>query len=197
MQTKQLTHAVGPLWEKATSLYYEVFPQWEREPIAEIERAINSGQSRCILLYKNDQVLGMSLTELYPSLSFALLGYLFIAPSHQGQGLGKMLCNELFDFFDSHPDFKWLLVEAESEPEGFYEQLGFFRLNFEYLSPHYDDMQSTPMALMCYFKFEQNQLSEYQACDIVEHIFLQSYYLKPNDPRLKIQRQRILSKEAL
>jgi GNAT superfamily N-acetyltransferase len=195
MQTKQLTHAEGPLWQEAIALYCDIFPQWEREPIVDIEQAINNGQYRCILLCKDNRVLGMSLTELYSPLSFAMLGYLFIAPHHQGKGLGKLLCNELFNFFDANADLKWLLVEAESGPEDFYKQLGFTTLNVEYLSPHYDSMQSAPMALMYLASSKQNPPSKYQLADIVEQIFLQSYYLMPDDPRLEQQRNRILSKE--
>ncbi|MEI6894137.1 MAG: GNAT family N-acetyltransferase [Colwellia sp.] len=197
MQIKQITHATGSYWNDAISLYCKVFPQWEREPIADIEQAINSGHSRCMVLHQDNQVLGMSLTELYPSFSFAMLGYLFIAPSHQGKGLGKLLCHNLFDFFQADIDLKWLFVEAESGPEVFYARLGFTALNIKYLSPHYNNDQSTPMALMYLAKPEQNSPSKYQVCDIVEHIFLQSYYLMPTDPRLEQQRQRILSKEYL
>jgi len=195
MQTRQLTHAEGPLWQEAIALYCDIFPQWEREPIVDIEQAINNGQSRCILLCKDNRVLGMSLTELYSPLSFAMLGYLFIAPHHQGKGLGKLLCNELFNFFDANADLKWLLVEAESGPEDFYKQLGFTTLNVEYLSPHYDNMQSTPMALMYHASSKHPPPSKYQLADIIEQIFLQSYYLMPDDPRLEQQRNRILSKE--
>lgn len=195
MQTKQLTHAEGPLWQEAIALYCDIFPQWEREPIVDIEQAINNGQYRCILLCKDNRVIGMSLTELYSPLSFAMLGYLFIAPHHQGKGLGKLLCNELFNFFDANADLKWLLVEAESGPEEFYKQLGFTTLNVEYLSPHYDSMQSAPMALMYHASSKQNPPSKYQLADIVEQIFLQSYYLMPDDPRLEQQLNRILSKE--
>lgn len=195
MQIKQLTQASGPLWQQTIDLYCEVFPQWEREPVAEIAQAINNGQSRCMLLYHKDRVLGASLTELYPQLSFALLGYLFIAPKQQGQGFGKRLCSELFDFFDSNSDLKWLLVEAEAGPEAFYKKLGFHTLAFEYLSPHYDDMQSTPMALM--LRKKHSQLSKHQLCSIVEHIFLESYYLAADDLRLKQQRKQILTKEEL
>lgn len=197
MQTKQLTRAEGPLWQEAVALYCEVFPKWEREPVSELELAVNSGQSRCVVLCQGSRVRGVSITEIYQPLSFAMLGYLFIAPSHQGQGLGQRLCHELFDFFDTHSDLKWLLVEAESGPEGFYKQLGFTTLNIEYLSPHYDDAQSTPMALMHHAKPLQPAPSKTQLWNIVEHIFEQSYYLKPDDPRLALQRQRILAKEDL
>lgn len=197
MQIKQLAQAKGLFWQQAIDLYCEVFPQWEREPVAEIAQAIDSGQSRCIILCNEDRVIGMSLTELYPRLSFALLGYLFIAPEHQGQGLGKRLCTELFDFFESRSDLKWLLVEAEAGPERFYENLGFHRLDVDYLSPHYDDMLSTPMALMLRTKPNHSQLSKQQLCDIVEHIFSESYYLTDDDPRLEQQRSLILTKEEL
>ncbi|WOT05989.1 GNAT family N-acetyltransferase [Shewanella youngdeokensis] len=197
MLTKQITHAVGPLWEQAMSLYCDVFPQWEREPIAAIEQAVNSGESRCILLCKDEQVLGMSLTEIYPTLSFAMLGYLFIAPDYQGQGLGKRLCHELFDFFGAHYSLKWLLVEAESGPEAFYQKLGFTKFNVEYLSPHYDDADSSPMALMYRSKPNQGKPSAIELSNIVEHIFTQSYYLPLDDPRHAQQRQRILAKDVL
>ena len=195
MYIKQLTHATGPLWEETVSLYYDIFPKWEREPVANLEKAINIGKSRCMILCKNNKVIGMSLTELYPPLSFAMLGYLFISTENRSQGLGKLLCKELFYFFETSSDFKWLLVEAEAGPEIFYKKLGFNKLFFEYLSPHYNDIKSTEMSLMYYSKTKC--CSKHQLCDIVEHIFLQSYYLSPNDPRLDQQRQKILYKEDL
>lgn len=192
MQTKQLTKTVGPLWESAMVLYCEIFPEWEREAIANIEAAVNSGSSRCILVHEGDKTIGMSLTEVYRSKHFAMLGYLFVSPSHQGQGLGKLLCQELFDFFNQNSDFKWLLVEAEAGPERFYKQLGFSTLGIKYLSPHYDDMQSTEMALMLYPKAEQSAPTKAQLWHIVNHIFSESYYLASDDPRLEQQRKYIL-----
>lgn len=192
MQTKQLTKTVGPLWESAMMLYCEIFPEWEREAISSIEEAINSGNSRCILIHEGDKTLGMSLTEVYLPYNFAMLAYLFVDPIHQGQGLGKLLCQELFEFFNQCIDLKWLLVEAEAGPERFYKQLGFTTLDIEYLSPHYDDMHSTPMALMLHLKTVQSKPSKAELWDIVNHIFCESYYLVSDDPRLEAQRQYIL-----
>ncbi|WP_394129121.1 GNAT family N-acetyltransferase [Shewanella maritima] len=197
MQIQQLSHASGPLWQSAMAIYQDVFPQWERESEQDIAQAVNAGRSRAIVICQGDQVLGMSLTEMYPQLSFAMLGYLFIAPSHQGQGLGKRLCDELFDFFDPHPEFTWLLVEAESGPEQFYKRLGFTTFDFEYLSPHYDDEHATPMALMYHTKPNAALPNAEQLCQIVAHIFNHSYYLSMEDPRLKQQLETIRSKDEV
>lgn len=192
MQTKQLTKTVGPLWESAMALYCKIFPEWERESIPSIEAAINSGNSRCIVVYEGDKTIGMSLTEVYLPYKFAMLAYLFIAPSHQGQGLGTLLCLELFDFFNQNADLNWLLVEAETKPEQFYNRLGFTTLEIKYQSPHYDDMHSTPMALMLYLKTGQSAPSKAQLWRLVNHIFCESYYLSSDDPRLEQQRKCIL-----
>ena len=192
MQTKQLTKTADPLWESAMVLYCETFPEWERESIVNIEAAVNSGSSRCILIYEGGKTIGMSLTEVYLPHKFAMLAYLFVSPGHQGLGLGKLLCQELFDFFDRSSVLKWLLVEAEAGPERFYKKLGFTTLSIQYLSPHYDDMQSTPMALMLHSKLGQSAPSKAQLWEIVKHIFSESYYLADNDPRLEQQRKCIL-----
>lgn len=197
MQIKQLKQAIGPLWQSAMSIYCQVFPDWEREPVEALQHAVDDASSRCVVLYEGDCVYAVSLTELYPQHEFALLGYLFIAPERQGQGLGKQLCNELFAFFQQQQDLTWLLVEAETGPEAFYHKLGFSRFNIDYLSPHYDDMGSTPMALMSLSKAPNSLPSPQQLWDLVEHIFVQSYYLSSTDPRLNHQRDNILNKEAL
>ena len=192
MQTKQLMKTSDPLWESAMVLYCETFPEWERESIVNIEAAVNSGSSRCILVHEGDKTIGMSLTEVYLPNKFAMLAYLFVSPSYQGLGLGKLLCQELFDFFNQSSDLKWLLVEAEAGPERFYQKLGFTTINIQYLSPHYDDQQSTPMALMLHLKIGQSAPTKTQLWHIVKHIFSESYYLAENDPRLEQQRQSIL-----
>lgn len=198
MQIKQLTQASGSLWQSAMAIYCQVFPDWEREPIAELQQAIDSASSRCVVLCDDNQVYGVSITELYPQQGFALLGYLFIAPSHQGQGLGKLLCDELFQFIEQQTTLI-LLVEAESGPAKFYQKLGFNAFDIDYLSPHYDDMDSTPMALMYHASHHDPHHcpapSPKQIWHMVEHIFINSYYLTPTDPRLKQQRSQILSKE--
>ncbi|MCL1137862.1 GNAT family N-acetyltransferase [Shewanella pneumatophori] len=195
MQIKQLTQASGALWQSAMAIYCQVFPDWEREPIAELQQAIDSASSRCIVLCDANQVYGVSITELYPQQGFALLGYLFIAPSHQGQGLGKLLCDELFQFIEQQTTRILLLVEAESGPAKFYQKLGFNAFDIDYLSPHYDDMGSAPMALMYHAPSHSSAPSPSQIWQMVEHIFINSYYLTPTDPRLKQQRSHILSKE--
>ncbi|WP_028772301.1 GNAT family N-acetyltransferase [Shewanella waksmanii] len=197
MQIKQLHHAAGPLWDSAMSIYCEVFPQWEREPIEELKQAVDTGKSRCIVIHAGEQALGMSLTELYPQHRFAMLGYLFIAPAMQGQRLGKQLCDELFEFFDPSTEYSWLLVEAEAGPEKFYQKLGFSTFNIDYLSPHYDDQASTPMALMYHCKSQQALPTLQQLWQVVAHIFTSSYYLDSTDARFVEQRQRILSKDSL
>lgn len=195
MQIKQLTQASGSLWQSAMAIYCQVFPDWEREPIAELQQAIDSASSRCIVLCDDNQVYGVSITELYPQQGFALLGYLFIAPSHQGQGLGKQLCDELFQFIEQQTSAIFLLVEAEAGPAKFYQKLGFTPFDIDYLSPHYDDMDSTPMALMYHAPRHGSAPSPKQIWQMVEHIFINSYYLPPADPRLKQQRSQILPKE--
>lgn len=192
MQTKQLTNTVGPLWESAMVLYCDIFPEWERESIASIEEAVNNGSSRCILIHEGNKAIGMSLTEVYLPKKFAMLAYLFISPCYQGQGLGKLLCQELFEFFDQCNNLKWLLVEAETGPERFYQHLGFTTLRLKYLSPHYDDRQSTEMALMLYLKAGESAPSQAQLWNIVNHIFCESYYLASDDPRLEQQRKYII-----
>lgn len=194
MQIKQLTNTIGPLWESAMVLYCAIFPEWEREPISKLEAAVNSGNSRCILVHEGDQTIGMSLTEVYLPNKFAMLAYLFISPHYQGQGLGKLLCQELLDYFNQSIELTWLLVEAEKGPERFYQGLGFTTLDIKYLSPHYDDMQSTEMALMFHAKAGQSAPSTAQLWNIVNHIFCESYYLASDDPRLAQQRKCIIER---
>ncbi|WP_108945723.1 GNAT family N-acetyltransferase [Shewanella halifaxensis] len=195
MQIKQLTQTDGPLWQNAMAIYFQVFPDWEREPITALKQAIDDKSSRCVVLCENNQVFGVSITELYPEQNFALLGYLFIAPSHQGRGLGKQLCDELFQFIEQQTKPGLLLVEAEPGPAEFYRKLGFSTFDIDYLSPHYDDMGSAPMALMYHLSNQQLPPSANQLWQMVEHIFINSYYLTSADPRLAQQRNNILSKE--
>ncbi|NKF49849.1 GNAT family N-acetyltransferase [Shewanella sp. WXL01] len=197
MQILTLTQAQGPLWDQSMAIYCEVFPQWEREPIDEMAAAVNAGSSRCIVAVIDGKAVGMTLTELYPQMNFALLGYLFISPNHQGQGLGKQLCQELFDYFAKRDEYHWLLVEAEAGPEKFYQRLGFIRFNIEFLSPHYDDDQSTPMALMYHAESSLVKPTPEKLTKMVGHIFRQSYYLSDDDPRLIKQLAHIQAQDAL
>lgn len=195
MQIIQLLQAQGDDWQQAQALYCDIFPPWEREAVADIEQAIKQGKTRCVIVRQNNTVIGVSLTELYPQHAFALLGYLFIDPKYQGQGLGQRLCRELFEFIQQHHSIEYLLVEAEAGPEAFYEKLGFQTFAIDYRSPHYDDDQETSMALMYQSQLNTKAPSWSRLCAIVEHIYTHSYYLNQDDPRRHRQVQRILSKE--
>lgn len=195
MHIKQLNHASGSLWQQAMEIYCNVFPQWERESEADLVNAVNSGKTRAIVICQEQRVLGMTLTELYPQHSFAMLGYLFIAPTHQGQGLGKLLCDEMFDTFDNLDGYDCLLVEAEAGPARFYQKLGFDTFDFDYWSPHYDDDQATQMALMYHVKQGQQPPSYDDISKMVHHIYCHSYYLSQQDPRLTKQLNIIQAKE--
>lgn len=197
MKIIELSQATGSLWQQAMTLYEAIFPEWEREPQASIAQAVNNKESRLVVITQQNQVVGVSITELYPKHHFALLGYLFIAPAWQRKGLGQQLCQEIFEFYQANNSYQWLLVEAEPEPKVFYQQIGFSTLPINYQSPHYNDNNSTEMALMVHGMQDQITLSKKQLLDIVNCLFLNSYQLSVDDPRFQHQIHSILIENNL
>lgn len=187
MKIIQLPQAQDALWHQAMALYQEIFPEWEREPVDSIAQAINNQESRLVVIVQDEQVIGVSITELYPEHHFALLGYLFIAPAWQRKGLGQKLCQEIFQFYQADNTYQWLLVEAEPEPEVFYHQIGFSTIPFYYQSPHYNDHESTAMALMFHHTQNRSAPNKSQLINIVNCLFIDSYQLSNDDPRLESQ----------
>ena len=197
MKIIELSQATGSLWHQAMTLYKATFPEWEREPQSSIAQAVNSKDSRLVVITKDNQVVGASITELYPEHHFALLGYLFIAPTWQRKGLGQQLCQDIFKFYQADSCYQWLLVEAEPEPKTFYQQIGFSSIPINYQSPHYNDNDSTAMALMIHNRQNQTALSKEELLDIVNCLFLNSYQLNSDDPRLQNQIDSILIENNL
>jgi GNAT superfamily N-acetyltransferase len=188
----QLEFAQGNQWQQAMALYRRSSPVWEREPEIDLAQRINNRDYRCMLLLDDDQVVGFSLMDLCAEQGYLLLSYIVVDEKYRGQGWGRHLVEELRSFFEQHEAyFKWLLLEAETGPTGFYSRLGFYRLNIDYQSPDVDSGQSTPMQLMVIGHGDEPVISRGKLAKIIRHVFVEGYHLAPSDRRLTAQLARL------
>lgn len=170
------------------TLYERIFPKWEREPVASLENDINNGNYRCIALVDKHNVVGVTLTDVYPNAGYILLSYLMVSESFQGNQYGKQLTHEVREYFTSlDSNYRWMLIEAEEKVVRFYLKLGFKKLPIQYLSPHFDDEFSTPMHLLYLPKNDSDMPDKKELKKLITHIYTASYNLPMSDPRLEQQ----------
>ena len=191
MIIQQLTSCTDPNWSAVKALYEKSFPTWEREPCDAIEKNIEQNKSFCVVAFEGGELAGSYICDANQELRFLLLSYVFVDEKHRGKGIGAQLCTHLKQFLAMHQQrFDWLLLETEEHNIEFYRRLGYKKVDIDYLSPHFDSQDSTPMTLMLVGNSE-HQLTQSMLVGIITNIFLHGYGLTKHSERLNVQLKKI------
>lgn len=190
------------LWHKVIALYIKSFPEWEREAVADIETNIANGDSFCVVATdkgatdKNatgdEQVVGAYICDVNSELKFLLLSYVFVDEKYRGQGIGSKLCDHLKQHQLAHAQvYCWLFLETEPHNKGFYLKLGYSQVDIDYLSPHFDSDESTPMSLMVSGTAPLAAITQAQMRAIITNFFTHGYGLSEDSERLRVQLDKV------
>lgn len=186
----------GADWSAFTALYREAFPAWEREPLPRVTQRIAAGRYRLTVLRLagEESAAGFHLLDYVAALDYAMLTFLALHPAFRGRGLGQRLLRDAISRFLAWPSGPALLfVEAEAKLVQFYQRVGFCRLAMDYRVPCYGDVATTQsMALLAVPRTERvSEVDGEQIRRIIEHVFVDGYHVRLNDPRLAQQLQWI------
>ncbi|HET8702072.1 MAG TPA: GNAT family N-acetyltransferase [Nitrococcus sp.] len=184
----------GADWSAFADLYQEVFPPWEREPLLRVATRVTTGRYRLTVLRLADEpVAGFHLLDQVVELDYAVLTFLALRQAFRGRGLGQRLLQDAVSRFQTTSGPTWLFVEAEAGPAHFYQSYGFRRLILDYRVPHYGSgaaIQS--MALLTVHRDGRvSPIDGKLIRRIIEHLFVDGYQVRPDDPRLAAQLQRV------
>jgi predicted N-acetyltransferase YhbS len=173
-------------WALFTGLYQEAFEESEQEPIEIIEQRILSGRYLLELVQnEHHEVVGFYLLDRPSDLDYVILTFLAVRPAFRNRGLGGLICQHVFENYSSKSG-QCLFIEAEDRQSIFYGRLGARRLDIEYATPSFIDSASmTPTQLMLVMKPQIPDLIDGDILTrIIEHIFMDGYHVKQDDPRL-------------
>lgn len=184
----------GPAWSAFAKLYWDVFPSWEREPLPRIAMRVAAGRYRLtVLRFAGEPVAGFHLLDQVVALDYAVLTFLALHRMFRGRGLGHWLLQDAVSRFRALPGPAWLFVEAEAGPARFYQRYDFRRLVLDYRVPHYGNAAAIqPMALLTVHRDGPvSRVDGKLIRRVIEHLFIDGYQLRPDDPRLAKQLQRV------
>lgn len=187
-------HPEGPDWSAFARLYQEAFPSWEREPLPQIAIRVIAGRYRLTVLRLVDEpVAGFHLLDQVTALDYAVLTFLALRRPFRGRGLGQQLLQDAVSRFQASLGLAWLFVEAEAGPARFYQRYGFRRLVLDYRVPHYGNVAAIqPMTLLTVHRDGPVGCIDGKLIRrVIEHLFVDGYQLRPDDPRLAEQLQRV------
>jgi GNAT superfamily N-acetyltransferase len=95
-------------------------------PLEILEKAIDN--SVCFGVYQEESNAQVGFARVITDeATFAYLCDVFILPTHQGQGLGKLLMQAITEHLLTYPLRNWSL--ATRDAHGLYEQYGFVRVD--------------------------------------------------------------------
>src|SRR5262249_39804755 len=109
-------------WRELSELY-RIAPLGDKPPEALATVFGNSMFTR--LVYAGDRLVGAG-RALADGIDVAYIGDLAVHPEHQGHGLGKALVRQLVAAASGH---KKIILYANPGTEGFYQSLGFLKMN--------------------------------------------------------------------
>ncbi|MCO6440184.1 MAG: GNAT family N-acetyltransferase [Nitrococcus mobilis] len=184
----------SPEWPAFATLYQHAFPFWEREPLPRIAARIDSGRYRLtVLRFADEPVAGFHLLDRVAVLDYAVLTFLAVHQALRGRGLGRRLLRDALCGFHAEPDAAWLFVEAEAERVPFYLGQGFRQLALDYRVPHFGSLTATqPMMLLTLHRSDRvGSIAGELIRRVIEHLFSDGYQVRPDDPRLVRQLQRV------
>ncbi len=179
----------GPVWAECIRIYYEAFPEWEREWDTLLERRTASGRYVMFAGLKDGLVVGFYVLDVEePGQNYALFSYLAIDEPERGRGYGEELTRHAMRVFAERGDRGWLLIEAEDRQARFYGRIGFGKLAIDYYVPRYDAVDAVPMHLLAMPRNGPvNSVDGAALKQIIERIYRSGYKLGADDPRLERQ----------
>ncbi len=171
-------------WYEFIKIYYQTFPDWEREPIASIVEKIKNGNYLLFVGIDNG-IVGFYILDIVTELNYAVLTYLAVIESERNQGYGISLCKDAIN----RCKMDWLLVEAECPT--LYNRIGFRKFNFNYKVPKFATSDSVIMYLLAIHNNKSNNIYRNNLVKIITHMFINGYQLAPNDNRIYEQISQI------
>lgn len=109
-------------WEELSNLY-RIAPLGEKKP-ADLQVAFSNSMFKCFI-YKNGKLIGVG-RALADGRDCSYLCDVAVHPEFQGVGLGKAIITRLKELSAGH---KKIILYAAAGKEGFYNKLGFLRMN--------------------------------------------------------------------
>ena len=181
-----LSHPDSLLFRRWVHLYAQRFPFYERSPVGSIAAGLLEGELLIEGLGVRSEVDGhwdwASFVCYEPYLQGTLLAYLVTHPDFEGQGLARQLVAHLVQTSLS-PQTPYFWLEAEPKLWGFYRSQGFFQLPFAYYIPRFYGDGVVKMGL--FIKSVQPVIERETVQEMVRTLYLQSYDLDEDDPRIE------------
>jgi GNAT superfamily N-acetyltransferase len=109
-------------WEELSELY-RIAPLGEKPP-GDLARVFPNSMFKCFVR-DGDRLVGAG-RALADGLDCSYIADVAVHPEHQGVGLGKAIIRQLVELSKGH---KKIILYANPGTEGFYANLGFYRMN--------------------------------------------------------------------
>jgi Predicted acetyltransferase len=185
IQFRKLTDTDQVLLEEVASIYEDLFPENERQPLETIKNRIDSHKTELLLALNEDRVVGFAITWSFEQSAFALLDYLAVHRDWHRKGVGPALMDEVKQ--SAKKQNKDLILEIERPGEGenqqqragrlrFYIRCGAFILrDVPYLLPALQGTVPTPMILMTIPANTSAEYSGQTIKELIRQIYLEVY----------------------
>ena len=190
----------SPELKDVIEIYYEAFPENEREPPDKIKRRIMDSEYDLLVVKRNNTVVGFSLLYVFERLFFGLFHYMAVRKECRNLGIGSRLFCKTYEHFEkATPSGKFLLLEVEDPAYGtpserslrlrrqkWYERLGASTIvNFEYFLPPMSADYPTEMLLMVYAGHDQIDVNEDVLRRMLIAVYEEVYGRRADDPYLR------------
>ncbi len=179
-------------WRAFGDLYRSAFPEWEREPLDQTARRLESGRYRASGCWAGARLLGFHVCDDVAEPEYSVLTFVAVAAIHRGRGIGR---RRIADVVAAHAGAwprRTLFVGAEAGPARLYAQAGFRRLALDYRVPHYSDGFATqPMTLLARTPGADTCMDGGYVSAVIEHQFIDGYRVDACDERLLAQLVRV------
>lgn len=195
LQFRVLRDITSPVFSEVVSMYNELFPANERQPLEVFAERIVSGKTELILAERDRQLQGFALWWNLDQSDFALLDYLAVRKDLHGGGIGSQLLH--ITAAKAAQYGKDLVIEAERPGEGanwqerekrirFYMRQGAFVLKgVRYVLPPLDGSHPTNMVFMAVPQAAKKVYPGKAIMALIRQIYSEVYFMPDNDPLLK------------
>lgn len=180
-------------WSAFLALYHRAFPAAEREPDPVLAERASGGRYRVRLaLDGRGAVAGCYVVDVATEADYALLCYVAVEPRWRRSGVGRRLCLDAVAWFSAEAPTPWLLVEAAPRAARLYRRCGFTRLTLDYRVPYIDAPGTQVLQLLVLPPADHGGTVPGQRLRaIIRHLFVDGYLVRPDDPRLQAQLERV------
>ncbi len=190
-----LTYTTCEKYKEVITIYNELFPANERQPLDVIEERIVTGKAILLVAKVEGCVVGFAILWNFANSNFALLDYLAVDNRWRNKKIGTALMNEI-----KRMSINWgknLILEIEHPSEGdncedrekrlrFYLDNGALILNkVPYMLPSLDGTNSTSMILMAIPVTEQICYSGSEIKRLIQLLYSSVYNKDSDDNELQ------------